>query len=911
MKKPNLLNQVIFFCVLFSTILFNENVSGQLLTANYTFSQFSQPYVPITNGTVHGTAVNDDQLFSNIPMGFFISYNGAQFNSVGISSNGFIWFGITPPLGTNYNPISSTTASTAYICAFARNLESRSTSGGGELRSRLAGTAPHRIFTIQWKNYQRYSSGTANNGDIFNFQIRLFEYNQSIEIVYGAMTTTLNATAQVGMRSTVNTNFMNRVVNATNGWNNSIAGTVNTAAVSYTTTRMPASGQTYRWIPTSLVSNNLSGGDNDTIPNGNPDLLNQNTALTATFVDEGGITSLGIQRFINGVSLPWVAMNKLSGDDTSGVWQVELPNVSVNADVVYLYRIINPSGFFMYSGTIAYEVGYLRVYAPDDMVVPDNAQGSGINLSAGASVSAVKITEVVFDRLAPGGNAGSPSYVPNGDIDLIELTNLSPNAVKLDNLKVEVTSNNTQHQVVFPAGTVLTGGGRVTIQAGGNAGQVNTGVADELYFETGGATNALQSDTPFGIAMFNEQNDVLDAVAFNGYKFSQASGVRVVHWYGDIASSSGKAGARRTTMKDHNTSTDWEFTDGSKIAAPGSMNPGLAAISTSPSFSWSSIDIPGWTPSGSDVQLPVLANGTYNVIVACTDNGNVVDDELTVTVYTPAVPVADFVASEVNVFPNHTVSLTDLSSDYPDTYVWSIVPNTFSFVNGTMSNSASPQLQFTAPGLYSITLNVTNELGSSQMIKNNYVNVMPYLGVCVRPSQIIVSNVTTSSATVSWSEGFFADSMEVRYAKNNGGGNGNQIFTSTFSAALSGLAPATSYNVRVRPWCGGAASGGYTQKKNFTTGSARFAAYNNPSAGLQATVFPNPAIGTFQVKISNTGTNNIRIYIMDLAGKIISEESFATSEGENVINPTALSPGMYIVKVATESEEKVFRVIIL
>lgn len=861
---------------------------------------------------MHGTAVNDDQIFSNVPMGFFIAYNGAQFNSVGISSNGFIWFGATPPAGTNYNPISSATASTAYICAFAKNLESRSATGGGELRSRLSGTAPHRIFTIQWKNYQRFTTGTTNNGDIFNFQIRLFEYNQSIEIVYGAMTTNLNSTAQVGMRSTVNTNFMNRVVNATNVWNNSIAGTVNSATVSYTTIRMPASGQTYRWIPTSLLNSNLSGGDLDTVPNGMTELINSNTALTASFVDEGGITSLGIQRFVNGVSIPWVAMDKLSGDATSGLWQVVLSNINVNSDVVYLYRIINPSGFFKYSGTIAYEVGYLRVYAPDDIIVPDNAQGSGIALSADASVSAVKITEVVFDRLAPGGNSGSPSYVPSGDIDLVELTNLSPNDVKLDDMTVRVTSDNTQHQIIFPAGTILPGGGRVTIQAGGNAGQINTGVADELYFETGGTTNSLQSGTPFGVSLINDHADALDAVAFNGYQFSQASGVRVVHWYGDMASSLGKAGARRNTMTDHNTSTDWEFTDGSNIAEPGSMNPGLAAVSTSPAFSWSSDDIPGWTPVGSDVQMPVLVNGTYQVKVQCEDNGNVVEEALTVTVYTPAIPVADFVASEVSVFPNHTISFTDLSSDYPDTYLWSIAPNTFTFMNGTSANSALPEVKFNAPGSYSVTLNVTNELGSSQMTKNNFINVMPFLGVCVRPSQLFISNVSTSSATVSWDEGFAADSMEVRYAKNSGGGNGTQFYTTSFSAALSGLSPATSYYVKVRPWCGGAASDGYTQKKNFTTGSARLADYNNSSTGMQAVVFPNPAIGNFKVQLSNTDSKIIRIYIMDLAGKIISEESFAVSEGENVVSPAGtLSPGIYFVKVKADFEEKTFRVVVL
>ncbi len=913
MKNP------VHFILRFGIIIFMfafilpDNVKGQvILSSNYTFSQFSQTYVPITGGTVRGTSLNDNQIFSNVPIGFFIAYNGASYNSLGISSNGFIWFGATAPAGSNYTPISSTTASAAYICAFAKNLESRSATGGGELRTRLSGTAPHRIFTIQWKNYQRFSSGTADNGDIFNFQIRLFEYNQSVEIVYGAMTTNVTSTAQVGMRGHANTNFMNRVVNSTNLWNNSVSGTVNTSTVSYSPTRVPASGQTYRWIPTSLVNSSLSGGAIDTVTNGMTDLQAGSTALTASFTEEGGITSLGIQRFVNGISQPWVAMNKLSGNDTTGVWQVTLPDVNVNADVVYLFRIINPSGFFMYSEIIAYEVGYLRTYAPDDFVVPDNLQGSGISLSAEASVSAVKITEVVFDRLAPGGNSTTPSYVPSSDVDLIELTNLSPDDVRLDGMILRVTSAGNGHELEFPSGTILPGGGRATIQAGGSAGQVITGIADELYFETGGVSNTLHSDTPSGIALYNKYNDVLDAVAFNGYTFTDQPAVRIVHWYGAIASSIGKAGARRTTMTDHNTSTDWEFLDVNIMAQPGTMNPGLAAISESPSFSWSSDDIPGWVPSGSDVQLPILNNGTYLIKNKCTDNGYMVYDNLTVIVYTPMIPVADFTASETSVYPNHTISLIDLSSDYPDNYDWNITPGSFTLMEGTSLTSKLPRISFNLPGSYSITLTVTNELGNTSVTKTDYINVVPFLGVCIKPDQLTISGVTNTSATVSWSEGFVADSMQVRYAKSTGGGGGNQFFTTSSVAVLSGLTPATNYNVRVRPWCNGVATDGYTSKTFFTTGGARLALESVDEMDFSATIFPNPATNDFQLQFYSQEQRMMALSISDLTGKIIAVEKFVATEGKSHYKPaTLLTPGVYVVKVIADDSEQVMRLVIL
>jgi PKD repeat protein len=890
-------------------LLFSITAHAQSLSANYTFSQGFQAYISLTGGTVLGTATNDNQLFSGIPIGFFISVNGVAYNTAGVSSNGFIWFGNTAPSTTNFTPISSTEGSAAYICAFAKNLESRSAAGAGELRTRTTGLSPNRIFTVQWKNYQRYTSGVSDNGDIFNFQVKMYEYNQRIEVIYGPMTTTLNGNAQVGLRGNSNSNFLNRVVNATNIWNNSVAGTVNTATAAYTTTRLPATGLTYRWVPTSLLNTTVSGSDVDTVTNSMPNLLNTNNTLTASFTDEGGITSLGIQRFINGASQPWVAMTKLSGDNISGTWQVQLPAVNVNADVVYLYRIINPSGFFSYSGSVAYEVGYLRTYAPADMLVPQNSQAGGITVKAEASVSPLKISEIVFDRLAPGGNPTLPSYAPAGDIDLVELTNISTTAVNLDGLTLQANSS-VQHQLSFPAGIVLPAGGRITVQLGGTAGTFTTVAADELYFETGGSSNILNDASAAGIALYNSHNDVLDAVALNGYKFSSTSGVRIVHWNGDLPFTSGVAGIRRTTMTDHNNATDWEFTDASKPAEAGTMNPGLAATAQAPTFTWFSDDIPGWNASGSEVQLPILADGTYHIKARCTDNGYNADDMLTVTVYTPMAPVADFAASAVTVYPHNVITLNNLSVNYPDNYQWTITPATYNFINGTSAVSTSPQVKLNNPGLYTVTLSATNALGTSVNTKTDYITVLPYEGICVQPNQLNVNNVTANSATVSWSEGFYADSMQVKYSVTNGASVIQQQFTTGSTAQLNGLTAGTSYYVKVRPWCNGMASDGFTVKSFFATSGARVALSTDLNEEFSAAVFPNPSHGSFIIDVQNATTNRAAIIISDMAGKIVHDKIYSFTNGQ-VFPDAKLSPGIYMVKIVDGQNSQLLRLIVL
>lgn len=228
--------------LLLVAFLFSTSVWSQV--SNYSFAQSSGTYSSISPGTsAHATGWDDAQTAA-ITLPFTFVYNGISQTQVRISTNGFLSFGTTGPGGANYTPISSTTAYAGAVSALGRDL----IANGGIVEYATVGTSPNRTFVVQWNNAQRYNGG-AVAGDVWNFQIRLNETSNTIQIVYGTCTATsaTAVTVQVGLRGANNTDFNNRLT--TTSWSATTAGVANTSAITTSNTILPASGLTYTWAP--------------------------------------------------------------------------------------------------------------------------------------------------------------------------------------------------------------------------------------------------------------------------------------------------------------------------------------------------------------------------------------------------------------------------------------------------------------------------------------------------------------------------------------------------------------------------------------------------------------------------------------------------------------------------------------
>ena len=229
---------LLLICAIFCML---PNAKAQLVPY-YTFSQNTGTYAAITTGSVYasGTTVDDQTFAATLP--FTFNFDNTAYSQIYISTNGFISFGATDPLSTNYAPISATGTGYEVVAGFGRNLNSYDATT--ELRTETLGISPNRTFVVQWKNF----SYSVSSGIVYNFQIRLHETTNVVDVMYGAMTSVLNTTTgNVGLRGLTSATFNNR--SSSTSWSSTTAGAVNTATLTLSPSVTPSSGLTFSWTP--------------------------------------------------------------------------------------------------------------------------------------------------------------------------------------------------------------------------------------------------------------------------------------------------------------------------------------------------------------------------------------------------------------------------------------------------------------------------------------------------------------------------------------------------------------------------------------------------------------------------------------------------------------------------------------
>jgi GEVED domain/Ig-like domain CHU_C associated/Secretion system C-terminal sorting domain len=228
------------------------NIGAYATVVQYTFSQSSGTYTPISGGTVLGTATNDDNVFPALPLGFTFFYNGAAYTSASVNANGLMALGNT--LTSSYNGIS-TGSTNNVIALFNRDLLGLDVTGS--LQFLTIGSAPNRKFIVQWTNYRNYSTPVAGpgTGETYNGQIVLSETSNTIDLIYGTFTpaNVINTTQfEIGLRGNASTDFNNRKADTlTSFFNTTIAGALANDNVKYSKTlgNQPTSGLTFTYTP--------------------------------------------------------------------------------------------------------------------------------------------------------------------------------------------------------------------------------------------------------------------------------------------------------------------------------------------------------------------------------------------------------------------------------------------------------------------------------------------------------------------------------------------------------------------------------------------------------------------------------------------------------------------------------------
>lgn len=162
------------------------------------YSSISSSGSAVNTWRYAGGFSQDDNRSYFMNIGFDFWYNGVRYSQLSVSTNGFIDFSNSTddggPTADDFGYVNSAfSASSAGLgtrpsCAvFYDDLTAQGGTEalGNSIRYQLSGTAPNRVFTIEWINMAVYTNTTPS----LNFQVKLFESTGLIQYNYGTMNT--------------------------------------------------------------------------------------------------------------------------------------------------------------------------------------------------------------------------------------------------------------------------------------------------------------------------------------------------------------------------------------------------------------------------------------------------------------------------------------------------------------------------------------------------------------------------------------------------------------------------------------------------------------------------------------------------------------------------------------------------
>ncbi len=339
-------NRLLLATAAICIIIINQT-TAQVHTS-YTFSQSAGTYTAISGTPVSalaGASVDDNVAkltVGTVPFTFNYYGNAGVVNLntvlVTVCSNGWICLGSSNHIGsaplTGNDDMFYGPSSKGVIAAFSADLAGTNTS---TVEYATLGSSPNRIFVIQWKDFTEVDQSASPQQ--INFQIRLYETSNNIEVVYGSFTNLISSSTlpQVGLRGSSSAD-----INARKGssWDNSIDAVNDAyAAMPYLNNfpyvagvDYPKSGTIYKWTNTGTGS-----------CSGTPAAGTANTS-PAEFCSIGSVTlSLTGASTGTGIDYQWQ-----SGPSASGPWaNVVAGNPAVVNNIVtttYFQAIVSCSG---------------------------------------------------------------------------------------------------------------------------------------------------------------------------------------------------------------------------------------------------------------------------------------------------------------------------------------------------------------------------------------------------------------------------------------------------------------------------------------------------------------------------------------------------------------------------------------
>jgi hypothetical protein len=206
----------------------------------------------------------------------------------------------------------------------------------------------------------------------------------------------------------------------------------------------------------------------------------------------------------------------------------------------------------------------------------------------------------------------------------------------------------------------------------------------------------------------------------------------------------------------------------------------------------------------------------------------------------------------------------------------------------------------------------------------------------VQTTNIVVTNITSNSATISWTSGngakrvvfvenpsafAAAPANNLTYtASADWSTKGTRIGTSNYycvyngtgnSVTLTNLTPGQTFAVRISEYNGLEGDEQYLttivtgNPVNFSTLTTNIPINQNPAASVS--ISPNPTSGMIRIKLINSDKKTMLFTIGNLNGKLVYKSS--SNENEVEIDLSDQPAGIYFLNVEIDGNSKVFKLI--
>ncbi len=218
---------------------------AQVSPALYGFTATNGTFNYISGGTNVPVVQADDDYSALLPIGFAFNYCGVNYTDFSACSNGFITLGTEPMYAGGGNDEYAVMDLYPILFPLWDDLDGDA-GGAGVATYITTGTAPNRVLTMEWKNWEW--DFQADN-PVISFQVKLYEGTNVIEYHYkreanGISQSLWDAGASIGIGDYNGINPLYKTIS-----NASANPTASSTTFTYDIYSRPANGQIYIFTP--------------------------------------------------------------------------------------------------------------------------------------------------------------------------------------------------------------------------------------------------------------------------------------------------------------------------------------------------------------------------------------------------------------------------------------------------------------------------------------------------------------------------------------------------------------------------------------------------------------------------------------------------------------------------------------